>query len=177
MNKAFFLDRDGVINKDYGYVHSWDKFEIFDNTYEALRLIKQHGYMIVVITNQAGIARGYYTEIEFHRLMDQFRAEALAQGVKIDGVYHCPHHPLGVVAGLNIECDCRKPKPGMITRAADEFEIDISASYLVGDKLSDIQAGLACGIKESFLIGKSTDRLARHVTSLFEAVKFALSTD
>ena len=177
MNKAFFLDRDGVINKDHGYVHSWDKFELFENTYDALRLIKQHGYLIIVITNQAGIARGYYTESEFDRLMDRFRAEALARGIKIDGVYHCPHHPEGLVPGLNIECGCRKPQPGMIKRAAAELGVDLSASYLVGDKISDIQAGMACRLKESFLIDSAPHGLAKNFPSLFEAVRFALSSN
>ena len=93
MNKAFFLDRDGVINKDHGYVHTWDKFEIIENTFEALLLIKQRGYKIVVITNQAGIARGYYKQSDYDSLMAKFLALAIERGVTIDGVYHCPHHP------------------------------------------------------------------------------------
>lgn len=107
--------------------------------------------------------------------MDKFRAEALGEGVQIDGVYHCPHHPQGVVSGLDIECGCRKPQTGMITRAAAELDVDLSASYLVGDKISDIQAGMASRLKESFLIDSAPHGLAKNFPSLFEAVKFALT--
>lgn len=176
MKKAFFLDRDGVINKDHGYVHTWDKFEIIERTYEALQLIKGRGYLIVVITNQAGIAKGYYSESDFEQLMSKFRTEAASKGIEIDGIYHCPHHPEGVIQGLGIKCECRKPKPGMIKKAAEELNIDLEESYLVGDKLSDIQAGLACNIKESFLIDCHPNELVKNFPNLYYAVKFALGS-
>lgn len=175
MKKAFFLDRDGVINKDFGYVHSWDRFELIDSTYDALKLIKENGYLIVIVTNQAGIARGYYSESDFFKLMEKFRFEARLRGVEIDGIYHCPHHPQGVVKGLSIECNCRKPKPGLITRAASDLKIDLLSSYLVGDNVSDIEAGIACNLKESLLIDSKPNARAKNFCSLFEAVKFALN--
>lgn len=123
MKKAFFLDRDGVINKDHGYVSSWDKFELFETTYEALRLIKQHGYLIIVITNQSGIARSYFTESDFDHLMEQFKRDALEQNIEIDDVFHCPHHPEGVISGFDIKYNCRKPKSGMIMAAASNIKL------------------------------------------------------
>ncbi len=174
MKKAFFLDRDGVINKDFGYVHSWDRFEPFDQTYDALKLIKENGYLIVIVTNQAGIARGYYSESDFFILMEKFRIEAHIRGIDIDGTYYCPHHPQGVVQGLNIECHCRKPNPGLITKAASDLGIKLSESYLIGDKITDIEAGIASKLKESFLIDSQPNLIAKNFESLFQAVKFVL---
>jgi D-glycero-D-manno-heptose 1,7-bisphosphate phosphatase len=143
---AVFLDRDGVINQETDYVHKVDEFHFVDGVFAACREMSASGYRLIVITNQAGIARGYYTEDDFQQLtkwmLDTFRQ----QGVEIDGVYYCPHHPVHGVGGYRRDCDCRKPAPGMILRAAQEHSLDLQHSILVGDKATDIEAGRVAGI-------------------------------
>ena len=150
--KAVFLDRDGVINLDRAYVHRWDDFEFVPGAVEAMRRLKQAGYALVVVTNQSGLARGYYTEEQYQELtlaMKQALAEA---GAAVDEVYHCPHHPRGSVAGLDIDCDCRKPAPGMILRAAKELNLSLADSILIGDKPSDIEAARAAGVGKAYSV-------------------------
>jgi D-glycero-D-manno-heptose 1,7-bisphosphate phosphatase len=143
---AVFLDRDGVINQETGYVHKVDEFHFINGVVEACREMSKAGYRLIVITNQAGIARGYYTVDDFHCLtkwmLDSFRQ----QGVEIDGVYFCPHHPVHGVGEYRRDCDCRKPAPGMILHAAQEHSLDLQRSILVGDKMTDIEAGRAAGV-------------------------------
>jgi D-glycero-D-manno-heptose 1,7-bisphosphate phosphatase len=143
---AVFLDRDGVINQETGYVHKVDEFDFIDGVFAACRVMSKAGYRLIIITNQAGIARGYYTEDDFHLLtkwmLDTFRQ----QGVEIDGVYYCPHHPVYGVGGYRRDCDCRKPAPGMILHAAQEHSLDLQHSILVGDKVTDVEAGRAAGV-------------------------------
>lgn len=147
MNKALFLDRDGVINKEKNYLYKIDDFEFIDGVFEACRHFQELGYLIIVITNQAGIARGKYAETDFRILtgwmIDQFRQER----IEIAKVYHCPHHP-----DFSGECECRKPHPGMILQAQKEFDIDLGHSILVGDKNSDIEAGINAGIGKNYLV-------------------------
>ena len=146
LRPAVFLDRDGVINQETGYVHKMDEFHFIDGVFEACRELGKAGYRLIVITNQAGIARGYYTEDDFHHLtkwmLDSFRRQA----VEIDGVYYCPHHPVHGVGGYRRDCGCRKPASGMILRAAQDHRLDLRQSILVGDKVTDIEAGRAAGI-------------------------------
>lgn len=143
---AVFLDRDGVINLETDYVHKVDEFYFIDGVFDACREMSKAGYRLIVITNQAGIARGYYTEDDFHQLtkwmLDIFRQ----QGIEIGGVYYCPHHPVHGVGDYRRDCDCRKPAPGMILRAAQEHSLDLQHSILVGDKATDIEAGRAAGV-------------------------------
>lgn len=150
MKKAVFLDRDGVINHDFGYVFKPKDFVLLGGVIEAVRAIKKEGFVCIVVTNQAGIARGLYSEGDYHSLnrymLDIFRSNNLV----IDGVYHCPHHPDYTGA-----CTCRKPNPGMLFEAAKDFDISLSESYLLGDKTSDVYAGIAAGITKSFKIGDS----------------------
>ena len=143
---AVFLDRDGVINKDKGYVHKIDEFHFIDGVFDACREMSKAGYRLIIITNQAGIARGYYTEDDFHLLTKWMLNEFRKHGIQIDGVYHCPHHPVHGVGDNRRDCDCRKPAPGMILRAAKEHSLDLSHSILVGDKTIDIEAGRAAGV-------------------------------
>jgi D-glycero-D-manno-heptose 1,7-bisphosphate phosphatase len=139
--KALFLDRDGVINIEKNYVYKIIDFEFVPGIFELCRRYQNEGYLIIVITNQAGIARGYYNEDDFNSLIswmiDQFNNE----GIKISQVYHCPHHP--DITGI---CDCRKPKPGMILQAEKEFNLNLQECVLIGDKDSDIEAGKKAGI-------------------------------
>lgn len=143
---ALFLDRDGVINLDHGYVCKRAEFEFVEGIFDLCRTAMRCGYMIFVVTNQAGIGRGYYTERDFleltHWMCEVFRGE----GVEIDKVYFCPFHPVHGVGPYKIDSSDRKPGPGMIKRAADEFGIDLKSSVLVGDKESDVQAGISAGV-------------------------------
>ncbi len=130
MNKAVFLDRDGTINRDLGYVYKPADFIVLPGVMEGLRLLEAAGYLLIVITNQSGIARGYYTEEEYDMLEKYIDKLFLANGVHIAKTYHCPH--------LGEECDCRKPKTGLFYLAAEEFDIDFSKSYAIGDKPRDL---------------------------------------
>ena len=143
---ALFLDRDGVINQERDYVHKIDEFHFIDGVFDACREMSKAGYRLIIITNQAGIARGYYTEDEFHHLTKWMLDEFRQQGIEIDGVYYCPHHPVHGVDEYRRTCDCRKPAPGMIFRAAKEHTLDLRRSILVGDKATDIEAGRAAGV-------------------------------
>jgi len=152
MRRALILDRDGVINVDHGYVSEPDKFEVTEGVFEALRRAQKLGYLLVVVTNQSGIARGYFTEDDYRRLEAHMRAIFLAEGIAFTGIYHCPHHPDGGIQHLAVHCDCRKPEPGMILRAARDHDIDLAESVMVGDKASDIAAARAAGVGQSYLV-------------------------
>jgi D-glycero-D-manno-heptose 1,7-bisphosphate phosphatase len=152
LRKAAFLDRDGVINKDKAYVFRWEDFEFVPGAIEGMRRMQQAGYALVVVSNQSGLARGYYTEDQYQTLTYRLRQELVAQGVTLDGVYHCPHHPEGTVAHLSMDCNCRKPAPGMILQAVQELKLSLADSLLVGDKPGDIQAARATGVGHVYLV-------------------------
>ena len=137
--KALFLDRDGVINIEKEYLHKPDDFEFIDGVFETLRIAEQMGYLLIVITNQSGIGRGYYTEEDFRHLDQWMRSRFAQEGIRIAEVYYCPHVP-------DTSCECRKPLPGMIHAAGREFAIDFERSILIGDKESDITAGKSAGV-------------------------------
>ncbi|MEZ0322892.1 MAG: D-glycero-beta-D-manno-heptose 1,7-bisphosphate 7-phosphatase [Hydrogenothermaceae bacterium] len=145
--KAVFLDRDGVINVDKGYVHKIEEFEFYPNVFEALRKLQDAGFKLFVVTNQSGIAVGYYTEEDFLKLTDYMLKEFEKKGIKIDKVYYCPHHENGIVPEYSFKCDCRKPESGMIRQAIKEFGIDPKKSFLIGDKENDILAAHKENIK------------------------------
>jgi D-glycero-D-manno-heptose 1,7-bisphosphate phosphatase len=144
--KAVFLDRDGVINYDDGHTYRIEDFHLMDGVIDALRYFQESGYLLVVITNQAGIAKGLYTEEDFFKLNQYMLDLFMELGININGVYFCPHHPNGVVEKYIQECACRKPQPGMILKAIEELNIDPKHSILIGDKESDIEAGVNSGI-------------------------------
>ena len=143
--RAVFLDRDGTINVDHGYVFRAGDFEFIPGAPEAIRRLKDAGYLVIVVTNQAGIARGLYGEDEVHELHLHLDRELERYGAAIDAYYYCPHHPEIGMEPYRRECACRKPLPGMLLQAAADFPLDLGGSFLVGDKLSDIEAGLAAG--------------------------------
>jgi D-glycero-D-manno-heptose 1,7-bisphosphate phosphatase len=143
-----------VINEDEGYVSRVEDFEFIDGAVEALRTLEELGFVLVVVTNQSGIARGYYTEDDFQTLTRWMLAALAARGVMIAGVYHCPHGP-------EDGCDCRKPQPGLIHEAARELGLDLRRSWLVGDKPRDIQAGRRAGIPNTVLVS-GVSRSAEH---------------
>jgi len=151
-NKAVFLDRDGVINIDRGYVSRPADFCFAPGAVEGMRLFQNAGYQLIVITNQSGIARGYYTELDYETLRAHIQGELARAGVNLSGVYHCPHLRNAAVDAYRKDCDCRKPGPGMILRAVQDHGIDLSQSILVGDKDSDIAAGRAGGVRTCYLV-------------------------
>lgn len=150
--QAAFLDRDGVINRDRAYVSRWEDFEFVPGAIDAMRRLKQAGYALVVVTNQSGIARGYYSEAQYQALTAAMQQALLDAGAAVDAVYHCPHHPKGQLAELALDCDCRKPAPGMILRAAKELNLSLPDSILVGDKPSDIEAARAAGVGRAYIV-------------------------
>ncbi len=162
--KAAFLDRDGVINLDRAYVHQWDEFEFVPGAVEAMRRLREAGYVLIVVTNQSGLARGMYTEAQFQELTAHMRAALKEAGAEVEAVYHCPHHPKGKVPELAVDCDCRKPEPGMILQAAREHGLSLADSFMVGDKPSDIEAARAAGVGRAYIVQsdneESTEGLA-----------------
>ena len=151
MNKAIFLDRDGTLNIDYGYVHEIDNFKFIDGAIDALRELKKMGYMLVLVTNQSGIARGYFSEEQFLQLTEWMDWSLAEQDVDLDGIYYCPHHPEGK-GEYKEDCDCRKPKSGMLLQAIKELKIDPTQSIMVGDKVEDLKAGIGAKVKMNVLV-------------------------
>ncbi len=145
--RAVFLDRDGVINKEVNYLSEPDEFELLEGTAEALKILKRAGYLLIVITNQSGIARGYFSVETLNDIHTKMRRLLKEQGAFIDDIFYCPHHPK-----FTGECPCRKPKPGMILEAQKKYGLDLSSSFMVGDKFSDIKAGINAGCKTVFVL-------------------------
>lgn len=150
--KVAFLDRDGVINKEVRYLHKVDNFEYTYRCVDALKTIRDQGFEIIIVTNQAGIARGYYTEDDYNILTEWYLNDLSDKGVHILDVAHCPHHPQGEVSELSIHCECRKPAPGMIVDMLKKYKIDVTTSIMVGDKTSDLMAAKRAGIQRGFLV-------------------------
>jgi D-glycero-D-manno-heptose 1,7-bisphosphate phosphatase len=151
MVRAALLDRDGVINVDRGYVYRWDEFAFVAGATGAMRSLAAAGYALVIVTNQSGIARGYYTEADYRALTDCMTDHLRDAGIELAGIYHCPHGP--VASGAGSDCNCRKPAPGLLLRARDELDLDLAHSFLVGDKMSDIEAARAAGVGRAYLVG------------------------
>ena len=155
LKKAVFLDRDGVINQDLSFVHKWEDFHIFSDVIDFLRRATLKKYLIVIVTNQSGIARGLYKEKDFKILMRHFEDYLLKFNIKDIKVIYCPHHPDGKVSEFRQYCDCRKPGVGMIKRAKKNYGIDLSRSIMVGDNMSDVLAGRSSGIRDLYLIRRN----------------------
>jgi D-glycero-D-manno-heptose 1,7-bisphosphate phosphatase len=146
LRRAVFLDRDGVLNQDRGDVSRPQDFEWLPGVMHALRALRRAGWALVVVTNQSGIARGLFGPAEVENLTAWMHSALARHGIALDGVYHCPHLPDAPLAAWRRQCDCRKPLPGMLRRAARELGLDLPASVMVGDKPSDIRAGRAAGV-------------------------------
>jgi len=150
--KAAFIDRDGVLNEERAFVHRIEDFAFVPGAIDALRMLKTAGYLLVVVTNQSGIARGLYSETDYLALTEHIRERLEAEGISLDAIEYCPHLPDAPLSQYRLECDCRKPKPGMLIRAIRALDIEPKASFIVGDRLSDIEAGRAAGIGRCFLV-------------------------
>lgn len=146
-NTAVFLDRDGTINEEVGYLDSLEKFRIISCAYEAIRLINESGMKAVVISNQAGVAKGLFTENFVKKINKRLQTALRRRGAYIDNFYYCPHHPTEGAKPYRQVCDCRKPAPGMFLQAAQDLNIDLKRSYLVGDRFNDMEAGKKLGVR------------------------------
>ena len=170
-NRAVFLDRDGTMAKDVHYCRCPEDFKLFPNTAKAIKLLSEHGFKVIVITNQSGIARGYFTEEALAQIHEKMKTELAKEGAWIDGIYYCPHHP-------DDNCNCRKPKPKLVLQAAKEHDIDLKHSFVVGDLSLDIDLGKAVGCKTILLLDSpqedmniSPDYIA---SDLLEATQYVL---
>jgi D-glycero-D-manno-heptose 1,7-bisphosphate phosphatase len=152
VKRALFLDRDGVVNVEVGYLHRAEEVRFVDGIFSLCRTAVRLGYRLIVVTNQAGIARGYYSEADFHALMEFMRGEFRAEGVELDAVYYCPFHPEHGVGEYKREHEDRKPGTGMLLRGARDFDVQLSESVMVGDRCSDVIAANAAGLRQAFLV-------------------------
>ncbi|STO32193.1 D,D-heptose 1,7-bisphosphate phosphatase [Fusobacterium necrogenes] len=163
MNKAIILDRDGTINIEKDYLHKIEDFEFEEGVVEGLKILADLGYIFVVVTNQSGIARGYYTEEDLE-ILNNYIGEILEkEGIKIKKFYFCPHHPEKGVGKYKVECNCRKPNPGMLEEAIKEFDIDREKSFMIGDNISDIEAGINANVTPILL---ETGHGMEHLTKI-----------
>jgi D-glycero-D-manno-heptose 1,7-bisphosphate phosphatase len=179
LNKpAAFIDRDGVINEDTGYVHKPEDFILLPNVVEGLKLLQDAGFSIIIITNQAGIGRGMYSENEYQLLTDYMLKLLSTQGINITDVYFSPYHPIHGKGKYKIDSNCRKPKPGMILNACSDWDITLESSILIGDKITDIEAGIAAGVKHCFLVDNEINHNSsdyHQFNNLYEAVNWYLN--
>lgn len=162
MNKALFLDRDGTINIDHGYVYQPDRFDFIDGIFDACRAAQECGYQIIVVTNQSGIARGYYGEEDFQKITDHMCTEFEKNGVYIEDVFYCPF--------LDAEHPDRKPNPGLILKAKEKYDLDLSASILLGDSERDIEAGQRAGVGTNILYAPTPKEKTKATAQIQELV-------
>ncbi len=182
MEKAVFLDRDGVIIEDAGYVGEIERVKFIPGAGKAIRLLNENGFKVIIITNQAGVARGYFSEEAVEEINTYVQEMLAKKGALIDKIYYCPHHKEGVIEEYRKDCYYRKPSPGMIEEAVRDFHIDLKRSFLIGDKSSDIEAGNKAGCKTILLSEENTRESNRgsEVVSdhtapdLYEAVRWLL---
>jgi len=176
MNKAVFLDRDGIINVDHGYVYQKGDFEFVDGIFDVCLDAINKGYLLVVITNQSGIARGKYSEEDFLLLSQWMKEKFKEKNVHIHDVYFCPHHPTKGKGSYLVSCNCRKPEPGMLLKASDEHKIDLKQSVFIGDKGSDMKAAQNAGIHNRILLASQYhDHLnvtAHRIDNIAQASRF-----
>jgi len=142
---AVFLDRDGTINEQMGYINHLSRFHLLPGVAEAIRRLNERGIPVLVVTNQSGLARGYFPRTLLAKVHERLAEDLAAEGARVDGIYVCPHHPEAKREEYRVVCDCRKPKTGLFETAAAEHDIDLSSSFVVGDRWSDLKAAVACG--------------------------------
>lgn len=149
---AVFIDRDGTISEEVGYVNHVSRYRVFPFAAEAIRALNEAGWLAVLVTNQAGVARGYFEEEMIGRVHGLLAGELGKSGARLDAVYYCPHHPSVGEPPYRLDCDCRKPRPGLIRRAADELGIDLTRSWMVGDRYSDTELARNAGVRAAFVL-------------------------
>ena len=150
--RAVFLDRDGTISEEVGYVNHPSRYRVFPYSAEAVRLLNDAGWLAILVTNQAGVARGYFTEDMVGTVHDLLKQELARKGARLDAIYYCAHHPSVGEPPYRFACDCRKPQPGLIRRAAEEYAIDLERSWMVGDRYSDIEMAHNAGVRSAFVL-------------------------
>jgi D-glycero-D-manno-heptose 1,7-bisphosphate phosphatase len=183
MNKAVFIDKDGTLIPDVPYNVDPQKIKLYEGAGSRLKELKALGYLLIVVSNQSGIAKGYFTKEALNIVEHKLQLELQADGIQLDGFYYCPHHPDGKINEFSVSCDCRKPKPGMLITAANDFQIDLTQSWMVGDILNDVEAGNKAGCKTILVNnGNETewvvniDRLPTAVApTLHEALNYILN--
>lgn len=168
--RALFLDRDGIVNLDHGYVHTHEATDWVPGIFDLCRAARAAGYLLVIVTNQAGIGRGYYDEAQFRAYSEWMHAQFAQRGALLTGIYFCPCHPEAGLGRYRRDCDCRKPAPGMLLRAAADMGIEVGASILVGDSISDVQAAQAAGLRLAVLFDEADQGLAS-LAGLFTPVR------
>ena len=179
MHKVAFLDRDGVINHDYGYVHKKSSFKYIESAINAMKKLNLNGFKIIIVTNQAGIAKGHFTEDEYHNLTKWYVNDLKKKKVEIFDIFFCPFHIDSKIPKYKKDSFLRKPNPGMFFEAFSKHLIDKDSSFIVGDKISDIEASLAAGIQKNFLIANDAPKSGllektKYVKSLSDAVNLVL---
>ena len=173
--KAVFFDRDGTIARDVHYCRRVEDFEILPSVPQAIRLLNQHGFKVVVVTNQSGVARGYFTETTLLQIHQHMKEELAKYDARVDAVYYCPHHP-------DDGCECRKPKPGLLMKAAQDLGIDLGRSFVIGDSEIDVKAGKAVGcqtvlVTDGTNMGNEITEPPDHIAdSMLQAVQWIFST-
>lgn len=174
MSKAVFLDRDGTINKEKHYLYKIEDFEFIPRCVEGLKKLQDLGYLIIIITNQSGIARGYYTEDDLNILNRWIVNELKKSNITISGIYYCPHHPEAEINKYRVNCSCRKPSLGLFFEAIKDFNIDLSLSYAIGDKIRD-SAICEKSICRGYLIGhnESVDVISKVKNGIYKNIKYA----
>ena len=145
LRRAIFIDRDGTLSEEVGYVNHLSRFRLFPFAVEAIRLVNRSPFLAVLVTNQAGVARGYFPESLVHEVHAGVARDMAAGGAHLDAIYYCPHHPTAGEPPYRQECDCRKPRPGLLHRAAEQLGIDLARSYMIGDRLGDLELAWSVG--------------------------------
>lgn len=152
MKRAVFIDRDGTLSEEVGYINHPSRFRLFPYSGDAIRRLNENGWLAIVTTNQAGVARGYFSEEMIAKVHDGMTKDLEDDGARLDAIYYCAHHPSVGEPPYRLDCDCRKPRPGLITRAARDLDVDLNASWMVGDRYSDVELARNAGVKSAFVL-------------------------